>query len=147
MKPTEPNQALEPTAIAVTLEGSRMIVGVCTSAGSPVGAWRAEAAGSSSGYQLSGASSRGGVCSRGEKKEKEAIGAGELKVLRPVAREVLFALVDAGRLRMSRTPYFPNQALETTRWTGAVVRGRQLRSTVGRGSKGRLCARQRVSHL
>jgi hypothetical protein len=117
------------------------------SAGSLVGAWLAEAAGSSSGYQLSGAISRRGVCSRVQKEEKEAIGAGWLKVLRPVAREVLFALVDAGRLRMSRTPYFPNQALETTRWTGAVVRAGQLRSTFGLSSKGRLCARQRVSHL
>jgi hypothetical protein len=124
-----------------------MIVGVCTSAGSPVGAWRAEAAGSSSGYQLSGASSRRGVCSRVQKEGKEAIGAGGLKVLWPVAPEVLFALVDTGRLRMSCTPYFPNQALETTRWTGAVARGGQLRSTFGRGSKGHLCARQRVSHL
>jgi hypothetical protein len=124
-----------------------MIFDIGRSAASPVGAWRAEVAGSSSGYQLSAASSRRGVCSRGEKIGKERIGAGGLKVLRPVAREVLFALVDVGRLRLSCTPYFPNQALETTRWTGAVARGGQLRSTVGRCSKGRLCARQRVSHL
>jgi hypothetical protein len=52
-----------------------MIFGVCRSAGSPVGAWRAEAAGSSSGYQVPGASSRRGVCSRVQKEEKEGIGA------------------------------------------------------------------------
>ena len=41
----------------------------------------------------------------------------------------------------------PNQALEPTRWTGAVLLTRLLRSTLRRSSKRRVYARQRVAHL
>jgi hypothetical protein len=41
----------------------------------------------------------------------------------------------------------PNQAVQTTRLSGAVLRERPLRSTFHRGSKSRDCARQRVSDL
>ena len=41
---------------------------------------------------------------------------------------------------------WPNKRLEPTRWTGAVIATRLLRSTVLRISKGRDCARQRVAH-
>ena len=130
-----------------SLEASRMIFGVFTSAASPVGVLRAERVGCSSGYKLSVASSRRGVFSRVQKKKKrDGFGAGELKVLPPVAREVLFALVDAGRFRMSCTPHFPNQRTEPTRLTGAVVRERLLRSTFLRSSKELSCARLRVAH-
>jgi hypothetical protein len=93
-----------------------MIVAVFTSTASPVEEERSEgASGGSSSYKLSVASSRRGVFSRVQKKKTEdGIGAGELKVLPPVARKVLFALVDAGRQRMSHTPYFPNQQPEPT---------------------------------
>jgi hypothetical protein len=105
-----------------------MIFGVYTSAVSPVGKERTDgASGCSSDHQSSVASSRSGVFSRVQKKKEKVvarseagfevafgIGAGELKVLRPVAREVLFALVDACRQLMSCTPHFPNQPLEPT---------------------------------
>jgi hypothetical protein len=41
----------------------------------------------------------------------------------------------------------PNQALEPTRWTGAVLLTCPLRSTLRRSAKRRLYARQRVAHL
>jgi hypothetical protein len=41
----------------------------------------------------------------------------------------------------------PNQALEPTRWTGAVLLTRPLRSTLRRSAKRRVYARQRVAHL
>jgi hypothetical protein len=105
-----------------------MIFGVSMSAVSPVGKERTDgASGCSSDHQSPVASSRRGVFSRVQKKREKVvarsesgfevafgIGAGELKVLRPVAREVLFALVDACRQLMSCTPHFPNQPLEPT---------------------------------
>jgi hypothetical protein len=105
-----------------------MIFGVYMSAASPVGKERTNrASGCSRTHWSSVASSRRGVLSRIQKKKEKVvarsetefevafgIGAGELKVLRPVAREVLFALVDACRLSMSCTPHFPNQPLEPT---------------------------------
>jgi hypothetical protein len=105
-----------------------MIFGVHMSAASPVGEKRTDGAfGCSSGHRSSVASSRRGVFSRVQKKEERVgawsdagfevtfgIRARALKVLRQVARVVLFALVDAGRQLMSCTPHFPNQALEPT---------------------------------
>ena len=41
----------------------------------------------------------------------------------------------------------PNQTVQTTRLSGAVLRERPLRSTFNRGSKSRDCARQRASDL
>ena len=93
-----------------------MIFEVCMSAASPVGVLDAERFRCSSGYKLSVASSWHGVFSRVKKKKRDdGVGAGELKILPLVTREVLFALVDAGRLRMSLTPYLPNQSSEPTR--------------------------------
>ena len=92
-----------------------MIFEVFMSAASPVGDLDAERFDCSSGYKLSGASSQRGVFSRVQKKKRDdGVGAGELKILPLVTREVLFALVDAGRLRMCFTPYLPNQSSEPT---------------------------------
>ena len=99
----------------VTLGASRMIFEVFMRAASPVGVLEAERVACSSGYKLSVASSRRGVFSRVQKNKKEdGVGGRELKVVPPVTREVLFALVDTGRLRMSFTPHFPNQSSEPT---------------------------------
>jgi hypothetical protein len=113
---------------SLTLEVSRMIFGVSMSAVSPVGKERANgASGCSGAHRSSVAISRRCVFSQVQKKKEKVvarseagfevafgIGAVELKVLHPVAREVLFALVDACRQLMSCTPHFPNQPLEPT---------------------------------
>jgi hypothetical protein len=91
-----------------------MIFGVFMSAASPVGVLKAGASDCSRGYKLSVASLWRGVFSLVQRRTEDRIGAVELKVLPPVAPEVLFALVDAGRLRMSHSPHFPNQQLEPT---------------------------------
>jgi hypothetical protein len=105
-----------------------MIFGVSMSAVSLVGKERTDGASDcSSAHRSPVASSRRGVFYRVQKKKEKVvarseagfgvafgIGAGELKVLRPVAREVLFALVDTGLQLMSCTPHFPNQPLEPT---------------------------------
>jgi hypothetical protein len=98
------------------------------SAAPPVGKERTNGASGCSRADLSSvASSRRGVFSRVQKKKEKVearseagfevafgIRAAELKDLRPVARKVLFALVDTCRQRMSCTPHFPNQPLEPT---------------------------------
>ena len=93
-----------------------MIFEVFMRAASPVGVLETERVDCSSSYKLSVASSWRGVFARIQKKKKEdGVGAGELKILPAVTREVLFALIDAGRPRMSFTPYLPNQPSEPTR--------------------------------
>ncbi len=63
---------------------------------------------------------------------------------RRFARESARATADL--LRVRREPE-PNQPPEPTRWTGAVIPTRLLRSTLRRSSKRRVYARQRAAQL